>query len=274
MSVFRPESLIINWGHPLTNGLIWNVAPSLRSRNDLVKNGAATILTSQNWGGNSLAGVNGANSTSTSNGGVYWPYSQLLDMITLKFSLVIFCKIESTTAFSHLMCIPYSNTWSAPYASIHWFRDNTNNVMDLSWANGGNFDACISPVSDFPTDNLPHVLGVSCTATDASSGRTARFFKDGILTGSASTISGGTVDMGNKREVILFNHNSADNGEGTSGQIYFAGIWNRELSDSEMRQLSINPWQIYKNPSFFRADIIAQVASTFFGWRRMKGVGQ
>ncbi len=240
----KPTTTKINWNNPIAKGLIWNVLPGTNSNIDYVSGTRGTLLTSGVWNGSNKLGT-AFGSSSTTNGGAYWPFTNILTTITTKFSIVVFAKIDTVTAFSHLFCIPYSNTWSSPFSAIHWFRNNTANNMVVSWTNGGNFDGVVSSATDYPTDGIVHMLGISC---NTDSGRSVRFFKDGVLSGTGTTVTGGATDFGNKREVILFNHNSADNGEGVIGTMGFAALWNRQISDNEMKSIYTNPYQLYTQP--------------------------
>ena len=214
----KPITPQVNWASSLADGLIWNVAPGPTSRTELLSKTSGTLLTSGTWTGQTLLG-GALNSSSTTNGGAFWPWTKNIERITNQFTIIVFAKLDALSAFSKLLCIPY-----------HWTIGGANTTATSTTANG------------ITANSIMTCYGVVVNSSQSV------FYKNGLALDTVATGMGGNLDFGDKREVTLFNHNSGDPGEGSVGQTPFAAIWNRVLSATEMKAIYTNPWQIYTKP--------------------------
>lgn len=212
--------------------------PGADSHHELVRNQAGTPTASGTWNDRTTIGL-AAQSTSTSNGGVYWPWNERLSTLTNAFTIVVWARNDALTDYSHLLTIPYSTTWSSPYYVIQFCRDAASNDLQIGWTVGGSNQFLLGAAGGFVTGPL------ACFATTMSVA-SANLYRDGILRDTGSGISG-TIDLGSKREVILFNRNSLDLGEGLQGAIPYAAIWNRALTPSEIGWVYAEPFAFIKS---------------------------
>lgn len=262
----KPQSPVINWSNPLAAGLVWCTFPGQDSRQELVSGGLGSLTTSGGWTGGSYIGSAGE-STSTTNGGIYYPFTQQLTRITNQFSVVAWARLDTLTSFSHLVTIPYSATWSSPFCTMQFLRDSASNNLSLAWAVGGTLYSAVGSTNAFMQVGPLAMFGAS--VNDTGTGGVARFFKNGVF-GEQATRTGvgaGNLDFGNKREVILLNHNSADLGEGIDGVMPYAAIWNRKLSDQEMMQLYVDPFGFIssaRQPMLYQATAAATQNATAY----------
>lgn len=237
----KPRIPVINWENPLTRGLVWNATPGKNTSVELVNKKPGSLDTSGSWAGQSLLG-DALGSTSTSNGGAFWPWTNNLTSITGTFSIIVYVKLTAVVAFSHFLDVPYHSTWSSPFSSLRIGCANDTTKLEVSRAVSGTLFNGVSTVNLVSTSDNLTFFGT------ASTGGTHRLFKNGLFQESVSDGGGANIDFGDKVQVHLLNRASADLGEGTSGVMPFAAIWNRKLTDDEMRRIYTDPWQLYKQP--------------------------
>ena len=264
----KPLKLTINWNNPITKGLVWNSVPSANNFIDLVMNRQGSLLTSGSWNGVSPFGTS-LSSSSTSNGGAYWPYTTQIDRINREFTIIVIARIDGIATFSHFMTIPYSATWSSPYYSIQFVRDNNTANAAIAWTISGANTTALGVSNGFFTVGPLAMYAVSCNPSNSL------FYKNGILKETVATGISGAIDFGGKREITLLNHNSADPGEGITGIMPFAAIWKRRLTAYEHLSLYTNIWQIYT----MQTGISGAVGSTAVAaltryYRQLMGIGQ
>lgn len=242
----NPKTIIpiIDRDNPLSAGLVWNTIPSSTSRADLVFKGTPTFLTSGTYTGNNIMGAGVLASSSTSNGGAYWPYSKAIETITDKFSLVLFLNITTITDNSHFFCIPYNSGWTSPFDVISFQNSSpTTSKLQLQYSVGGSLNGVTTTTTGWVSSGSGLIMiGVT------RNGTVTRFFKNGIFIEQVAGASG-NVDFGSyKTSIELMNRHHADTGEGYAGTCNFAGLWNRALLDREMESLYQNVWQLYVQP--------------------------
>lgn len=235
---FPPQPYFIDWSNPLTNGLVWATLPGHQSSIELVDGGKQTFLTSGSYG--HIDPFGGAvYSSSTSNGGSYYPWSKRLETITNTYSVVVWAKFTSFTDFGHIFNIPYHSNWSGPYSCFRLFRWLNTNKLAFSRAKSGTLYNAVSSNDLISTSDPLSMFG--SIGTDSLHD----FYKNGSYIEQVNDSSGsGNIDWGNKREIALFNRNSGDTGEGLGGYIPFLGIWNRRLTPYEMLWLYLEPYAI------------------------------
>lgn len=252
MALQLKQQLIIDWGSPLTRLLLWNAVPALKLV-DLVSGGVGKLFTSGSWGGTSSLGK-ALKSTSTTNGGAYWPWSRKFEKITNKVTIIVFAKPDAIMSFSHFFCIPAHSTWTSPYACLSLTQYDTSGKLNYQITASGVVHNT-STVSSYITAGDPmRCYGVSVD------GAVARFFVDGLFKEQVTLTNTGTIDFQDKVEVALMNRVHGDAGEGLQGLVPWAGVWGRNLSDNEMAVIAKNPFRIYKSglPFFGKAPVGAQ----------------
>lgn len=230
---------VIDWKNPLTRLLLWNVVPSFKLT-DLVSGGVGKLVTSGSWNATSTLGK-ALKSTSTTNGGAYWPWSRKFEKITNKVTIIVFTKPNNITSFSHFFCIPAHSTWTSPYSSISFGQFDTSGKLNYQITASGVLHNTTSSGVYITAGDPLRCYGVSVD------GANARFFVDGIFQESVALTNTGTIDLQDKVEAMLMNRVHGDLGEGLQGLVPWAGVWGRNLSDREMNQMAKNPFRIYQN---------------------------
>ena len=271
--LIKPRPLAINWSHDLARGLVWCTMPGIESRRDLVSGLYGIPLTSGSFAGKTILG-SALGSSATTDGGAYWPWSIAIQSILRSFSIVVWARIDGLTAFSHLLTIPYSNAWNSPFYVLHFLENNTTDKIAVAWTVSAANTSVIGTIANTMVTGPLVMFSVTVSST------TTVFYKNGIFQESTATGTSGNIDMGNKREITLFNHNSAATGEGISGGCPYAAIWNRSLTQSDMARLYVNPFQFLKpsqimqsSSAIFARTPPAAAATVNIGYRTLMGVG-
>src|SRR5690242_7918964 len=115
--IIKPEpSVSVNWGHPLSQGLVWLALPGADHRRELITGGLANFAqpATSSYTGHTPLGL-GFESTNENSGDVYYPWTDKLLEIKDRFTVVVWARVDTLSAYSHLLTIPYSSTWVTPY---------------------------------------------------------------------------------------------------------------------------------------------------------------
>lgn len=181
--------------------------------------------------GNSRDGM-GWRSTSNTADGVYYtlPGDHPLYLLGTDFTIFQVAQIDSWGAYSCLLMVPYfSGAWGSPYGSMGLQRDASNNRLRLF---GNAFD---NPNTITVSSGGRYVV----TAARYSGG--CRWLINGSYENSTSGAGRTNAPTFNtKNPPILFNHSSGDAGEGVTGSSPVTLIFNRALTEPEMRWLADN----------------------------------
>lgn len=237
-----PISAVLNRQHPLASSLCFLAAPGLSTRLDYAGNGLGVTLTSGSFDGTSKIG-SALTSSSTSNGGAYWPFNPLLLSITTNFTVAVWANLRTIAAWSSFISIPFASAvWSPPYASIVLQQNNSTGQGSLSFAAAGNAHAAVSASGFMSTSD-----GLTLYGASRASGN-VNWYRKGLLFSSNTGGDTSAVDWGSKRPVTLLNHSSDSNGEGIVGEVPLAMIFKRVLTDGEWLLLQNDPWGLLTAP--------------------------
>ena len=219
--ISQPKQFVeIDWSNPITNGLVEVITPSLSRSvvSKIIPTTTGTVTTS--------FGRDGVNFTTTNNvATTYKEYAGTFSQISGPFTFLLLYNFTSTSSFSA----------SARVA--------------------GNFTAATSGYEIAPSTTNFRALFSSATTTTSltgsvlSTGRkvdvlkydgtTGYYYENGKLSASAA---GAYVAPTTNFRI------GADNGTGvtTPANVYLAVLFNRSLSDAEIRELTNNPWLVFK----------------------------
>ena len=227
----------INWSHPLANGLCFF---AFGDRN-YVDDTPGTPL-STNAARTRNANGRAYESNSTTDGGWHFeaPSVQRLNNGT-KHTIGGSVAIDSGTTWGKFIGSPASKTtWASPYVQFTLNRNSSSDFWKLEWkAVGG--------------ANVGPAFSASPTYLDASdrvimatrNGATAKIFEDGLLRLTEAAAPTNAMDVSQNTGIYLLSRNDVADGEGSDGRVSWSAVWNRELSEAEVRLISLDPYQIF-----------------------------
>lgn len=214
------------WSNPLTVGLIAACLPHLRV--EAVNNGK---LTQVGAFASSASTPGVAMETNGSNSNIYFPIPQ----ITLA-AWTIFALVKSSTATFDARAVNFGlSTDTNPYIQVGVENTGTTKVRVLAQGNGGTLPANQTSVG-VAFNGIPHFVVLTYD------GQNVRCYIDGILDTTAPTSAGALWTI-NQISVGALQRSSGS--AFYAGSTYIAGGHNRALSDSEIKRLSANPWQLF-----------------------------
>jgi hypothetical protein len=212
------QAVAIDWGNPLTKGLISCIDG--RTNYDLMA-GAPTTNTAAQANGTGGAGPAYAS-------GTYQTFPFNRSSITNKFTYFLFC--DHTTAGNSFLFGDVETAGAGYNAGLY---TNGSNFL-LFVKTGGSGTSVTSTSSANPIKSLR--LG------GTYDGANMRIFINGVR--EASTAKTGNVDTG----AFALNLNRWNGSSPHSGNAFLRLVFNIVKSDAEMRELSDNPWQVFKAP--------------------------
>lgn len=227
----------INWGNPLVRGLtaLVNGGPGLKG--DLVSNQQAWEVF-----GNPLPTADGFSigNYTTGNNGVYWdrisnPATKGPDSLWPSSSVMSFAAVITPFVYDYDRPIFGTTSGSDGWYIASRFSDGRLQVI----LNDGSMRLIQSASGDLVLNKL-NVVVASCD------GATLRLYSGGRLLGSTA-VGGGAIfydasfaqhALGGAQNPFLSN--------GVAAATHFGAVWNRALSDVEIKELNSNPWQLFK----------------------------
>lgn len=208
---------------------------------DLTTRRRGTLLSGASWHGRNALGA-GMETVSTSTDGVYFPSSARLRGITRDCTIIWIGEVRTVTAYSSLVVVPYrESAWSNPYHSLGLQRDDTNDGLRFGYASDSSNNVGVSSdtigFSSLAGDGKVHMWGAR------RQGATVRFYRDGEPAGADKTLwANNAVDWANARPVCIGTHSDSSPGEGLGAVASLALIFDRGLTDDEMRAIWRDPW--------------------------------
>lgn len=237
----RPSHYEIDWGHPLTRGLVFFAIPNQMAAPELVAGGKPLI-----FGAAPLkTGPEGVGfATDVSDAGWSYPCSPAkLRTITTAFTIA--CKLDVVGAqWSKLVTIPYAAaaTWDYPWNAIAL---GASGDLNATCATLELHDGSAVPSALFPPGSIVPGAGQSFIATRSGTTTGLRVNGRSYLP-SSTAITASAVVFGDASDIVLLNRSGLMPGEGSQGQLYFSAIWNRVLSAAESSAVENDPFQIIR----------------------------
>jgi len=141
-------------------------------------------------------------------------------------------------SYGTVFCIPYTSSWSNPYATLLLRRNGSANSMQVLAANaaGSSFDSAASSSGLLPVVSSPTSADIS-TITVRKRGATLSFFRDGTAYGTATLGSGSALNFngGNALPPILWSRHPVQTGDWSAGIVGPVFMWDRALTDGQIR---------------------------------------
>jgi hypothetical protein len=214
----------IDWGNPLTQGLVFLLQDNRNAVSQIALTGTASQIVSKY--GKTLS-LNG------SSDGLSQPVS----------------GVDTSKGFSaHVLVNPANNTLTNTFIGLGTGVTDRYVALDLSGTEAPDPVRVISNGGTFAgtsyNNNAPLNQWTSYTAV-WNTGANNQLYKNGQLATPSNTFGGTgatyptvtSFDVGQITQTVIGNR--------LNGQIAFAAIWRRRLSSQEAAQLAVNPWQLF-----------------------------
>jgi len=262
-----PSGVQINWGNPLTNGLVFFSIPDKDHPNNLVApNSLGTLLSSTSYTGTTRLG-SGAISTNSTSGGLYYPWTPFMNTLTNYVTILVWLIPTSIPAYGIILCVPYAAGPSvSPYTCVglQQYASSTSGLLNVGLS--GTSRTATSNAGFIQTSDT--LTCYACTVNTISGA--VIFYRNGILWTSTSLSGTGSITWTNQQPVTLLNQSNSAPNTGIAGTTPYAAMWNRVLSSQEMEQLFIDPYSIMQSQVlgkqyFLTPNIAGQQQLSLFG---------
>lgn len=228
----------IDWSNPLTRGLVTVFLPITPRHRDLIGGGIDTsqYIAPINAGSRGLA-------LSNTNGGYPWGTLISVPHVSGGYSaLTTFCLYEQpdTTTYGAVFGAGYDGTY------YQGFSKNTNGTVSFGPAtNSGGLSIDTAALT---VNRVYSLCGVARYDQDFR-----ELYVDGVSVG-VNTASGTKINS-----QFTFMGSVYQGGRDRCLNVYVFYCWTRQLSESEIRSLTANPWQLF-SPSndayFYESDVL------------------
>lgn len=231
----------IDWSHPLARGLAFFIVGNAENAADLVSGyRAESISTSKVTTGSTGRAFDGSAATTGTGFGVQ--LGDRVKAITTEMTVACHVDIRAIANNAKILTVPYHfSTYTAPFYSFSLGRSGSGSRLALFMSDNPSTNMTIAPADGaFPVTGNYHLAAVR-------SGTTGAWYRNGesyalnVNSATANPIVFGTGD-----KVGLLNHSPRSPGETVNGQLYWAAVWSRALSQPEVREIYRNPYQILK----------------------------
>ena len=152
--------------------------------------------------------------------------------ITDPFTVIFGGSIDSMDTYGTLVGAPYRDdaTWTSPWLSFHFSRDVATTSGRVGFSVGSALHNIASDSGFLSIDGSYHQYAVTRNAG------AVEFHKDGSQYGAGKTISTGTINWNDNAPVHIGSRNHLTIGEGITGTTKHVAIFNRVLSDEEIKR--------------------------------------
>lgn len=233
--IVKPPVLRVG-NHPVSTGLVWAAAPGRDIPYEAIAGGLATLGSAASLDGATPHGFSHS-TTDATNGGVYYPFSELLRTITDKCTIIVWCSVSVLGGWSTLLSIPFTDSgWADPYNMLTLKQESGGSNLYFGFSDTGNVGRTVaSDANGIQFTDGWTMYGVTRNGTNV------RFYRNGKPHGADKTISGNSIGW-QSRTVNLINRSSYSPGEGLQGKCPLGMIYNRAISDTEMALLYAFPY--------------------------------
>lgn len=234
----------IDWSHRLAKGLVYFAIGNDVNAPDLVSGELGSpINTSRIVAGPYGRGFN----ASASGGAVGWshPLNDTIKTITTDFTMAVQCDLADIPNNCKILTVPYHfNTYNAPYFSLAMGRSGSGSRMAVYGSDNTSTNMALAPGDNvFPLASRQTIIATR-------SGTNCAFYRNGVnYSLGVNSFTANPILYGTGDKVCLLNRSARTPGESSRGFVYWAGLWNRSLSEAETTELYRNPYQIIKPQS-------------------------
>lgn len=244
MAVVKPQSPIINWGNPLTKGLVHNLAFFENTPNLFNLAGGKLLPTTNNnptWG----VGLYGKRLTFLASSSQYVDTKYTVNLANSdSLTLTILMKIESTTSSSNP--VPFgAKITGGNYPEMSPYLNTGKMGFYISGTTSGN--AQVAPAGADQRDGKWHFWNFVKNGNE----RKLYIYRDGVLFGSnTESVTGGINLTGTTFTVNAQNVSGTPSGF-LNMDVAFTSIHTVPLSGNQIALYFVNPWQIYQQPKIY-----------------------
>ena len=234
----------IDWSHPLAKNLIYYRTGD----RDYVGGGRAQEMPGATSGDNNLVGVHGKigrqsvqgfEAVNPPDGGIRTE-TNISTGARTGITAVSFCEITRVDSYGQIIGIPDALTgWASPYYSAAILRNGSGSSFRLVSQNASGTQITNNFSTSIIIEDEVHAYGAVWRPGFQG------IYRDGVrLSSQTSGITGGIrLDQS---KVFEFSRNEDASGEGSEGFGFLGVMWDRALSDAEMRAFAADPWQLLR----------------------------
>lgn len=238
----------INWGNPLSRGLVFLTYPGLTQQYDLVSGNVGTTFGTATWRG-FLPSGHALNVVNAASDGAFWRGSDRLYRITTNMTFMVRCDISGFAASGgRLVTLPYTS--SGAFNSVSFGRPGTGSNINITIA-----DSAITTISSTTTAGNVVSTADPLTTYGVSRAGASVFFTRNQARFAAPNLSAAPVAWSGSREPLNLFNTAQNLANGTRGLIDFVAAWDRALTLQEMQVIQANPYILLAGtPVIFSAD--------------------
>lgn len=222
---------LIDWSHPLARGLISAVIPALGidsvSGRALTASGTATTIGT---------GASGRKLIGTGNS---VRYAEVTPVVMTNWTAFVHVDGVSTTT-NNYYCGVGNASAATPLMGVLSGATDGSKIRLFARNDAGTNTAATVSTSRGVTDGAPHSVATVCTQTAISS------YVDGSFDTTTAQVSGTYTAT---KFAVCANWRSGAMATPIGNNVYVALLFNRALSDAEIKQLSENPWALFQSPA-------------------------
>lgn len=227
--------------------------PGADRRDEVLGGGIGTVHGTVTWSGATRIGL-GPNFPGTNGDDMLsYPFSTRLNAVGTDFTVLIFAhpNLAIATDPAYLFTAPRSGSWTMRIRHEGWPDQKTN----IGITTGGSYVE-YSTAANFLDNNVFGMYGFG------RQGDSLTFWKNGLLHSTATGVGTNPLQWGTER-LVIGNHISPSGGFWQYyGSIPYVAIWNRKLTEDEVRQVYQNPYAFFEAPSWRLLGVAATVAAS------------
>lgn len=264
MAYLKPESPIINWGHPLTQGLVFDAPMFEKSgvgTRDLVTGTIGTFTNTPTWTNGALgAGISFTGNDTDRINFVTKAQQNSVHKISVEIWFIMGSGISNGDRLFH--------KGSTGVHANRYFQVGEYDGGQMYFAGDWSGAQGAWRITAPSTGVLHHIV---VTYDDSSTSNDPVVILNGVVQSTTEVVTpSGT--RANDSAILYVGNSLTGTTESWTGTIFLTRYWNRILSLGDARSLNQNPWQIYKQPRFSILDVIAAPAGgTYPGYYGMGG---
>lgn len=245
----------INWGHPLTRSLVFDVPLSERGgsiASDLAEDRNMTITGNPPWANGPLGiGLDLDGSTQ------YASVAAAVSTKTTDYSIEVWFKLNTVQAAGEKVVFYLGSDAAANGVAIE--------------IDAGKLEVLFRGQNLFDTGKVLTTAGINHVVLSNVAGPITSVYLNGVITGatsnSATNAPTANTSIGRDDSGLKF----------ADITVYLARVWERGLNKSEVVQLYTDPWQIYQMPVapvlLYEPVVVPPGAITYTTWKSLTGAG-
>ena len=233
--------------HELRRGLVWCITAGHPGLDRLNNTHAALVSAADN---NLTAptpyGRAAESTTIASSAGFSWPRPPSFDTITIEHTIIWFGEVDNGSAFAAFFYVPDHSSHNDPWADLNLGRSSSTTSLSFGFSHGGSgtFTDSVSDAGMWATGEGPTMYAATRKGTAST------FYKNGLQYGARKTFGNnnavGHGGSGAREPHIHQANREAPQANSVDGRYFFAGIWNRALTATEIALVYRDPFGMFR----------------------------